>query len=418
MPYCTQCGRKLEYGEKCSCTASGSVQQSAPQQYRQPYNSGTQQYGSSYGQQQRQSYTGSSQQQYGNGYSQQQRQTYTGSSQQQYGSSYGQPQRQSYIGSSQQQYGSSYGQPQRQSYTGSSQQQYGSGYSQQQRQTYTGSTQQQDGSSYSQQQRQSYTGSTQQQDGSNYGQPQRQSYTGISQQYGSGYGQPQRQSYTGISQQYGSGYGQQQRQSYNSGSQQYGNGYGQPYSQNSYPYYGQTFTPYKSKSPAAVIAAILFSLILVTFAAIFIPPLIGGRSKSKQQEVNAAAAKLYDAATSAIDYLGSSGENIRGTYIISSDSESNVAVPFEADKFYETIGYYFPPDNVEYFFVVRKGRVEYLAASEDWTYRKAAVGSCPQNDESALVPRLYSAKGNGPSAGKKENLDEIYWDTYDKLFDK
>ena len=379
MPYCTQCGRKLEYGEKCSCTASGSVQQSAPQQYRQPYNSGTQQYGSSYGQQQRPSYTGSSQQQYG----------------------------------------SSYGQQQRQSYTGSTQQQYGSGYSQQQRQTYTGSSQQQYGSSYGQQQRQSYTSSSQQQYGSSYSQPQRQSYTGSSQQqYGSSYGQPQRQSYTGISQQYGSGYGQQQRQSYNSGSQQYGNGYGQPYSQNSYPYYGQTFTPYKSKSPAAVIAAILFSLILVTFAAIFIPPLIGGRSKSKQQEVNAAAAKLYDAATSAIDYLGSSGENIRGTYIISSDSESNVAVPFEADKFYETIGYYFPPDNVEYFLVVRKGRVEYLAASEDWTYRKAAVGSCPQNDESALVPRLYSAKGNGPSAGKKENLDEIYWDTYDKLFDK
>ena len=361
MPYCTQCGRKLEYGEKCSCTASGSVQQSAPQQYRQPYNSGTQLYGSSYGQQQGQSYTSSSQQQYGSGYGQQQRQSYTGSSQQQYRSGYSQQQRQTYTGSSQQQYGSSYGQPQRQSYTGSSQQQYGSGYSQQQRQTYTGSTQQQYGNGYSQQQRQSYTSGTQ---------------------------------------------------------QQYGNGYGQPYPQSSYPYYGQTFTPYKSKSPVAVIAAILFSMILITFAAIFIPPLIGGRSKSKQQEANAAAAKLFGAATSAMEYLDSSGENIRGTYIISSDSESNVAVPFEADKFYETIGYYFPPDNVEYFLVVRKGRVEYLAASEDWTYRKAAVGSCPQNDESALVPRLYSAKGNGPSAGKKENLDEIYWDTYDKLFDK
>ena len=400
MPYCTQCGRKLEYGEKCSCTASGSVQQSAPQQYRQPYNSGTQQYDSSYGQQ-GQSYTGSSQQQYGSGYGQQQRQSYTGSTQQQYGSGYSQQQRQTYTGSSQQQYGSSYGQPQRQSYTSSTQQLYGSGYSQQQRQSYTGGTQQQYGSGYGQQQRQSYKSSPQQQYGSSYGQQQRQSFTGSpQQQYGS------------------SGYGQQQRQSYNSSSQQYGNGYGQPYPQNSYPYYGQTFTPYKSKSPVAVIAAILFSMILITFAAIFIPPLIGGRSKSKQQEANAAAAKLFGAATSAMEYLDSSGENIRGTYIISSDSESNVAVPFEADKFYETIGYYFPPDNIEYFLVVRKGRVEYLAASEDWTYRKAAVGSCPQNDESALVPRLYSAKGNGPSAGKKENLDEIYWDTYDKLFDK
>ena len=167
-----------------------------------------------------------------------------------------------------------------------------------------------------------------------------------------------------------------------------------------------------------VIGIVIFSLILITCAVVIVPSVAGYKKRVNQKDANAIAGKLYEAANSAIHDLENSGENIRGTFIISSDIESNVAVPFDSEKFYKAIGYYSPPGNVEYFFVVRKGRVEYLASSEEWTYRKAAVGSCPENTGSDVSPRLYATKGNGPSAGKGENLDEIYWDAYDKLFNK
>ena len=382
MPYCWVCGRVIQYGEKCNCYTKKVPKPAASQQ------------DSVYGQQPQGTENNAPQQQY-SGYGQQPQGSENNTPQQQY-SGYGQQTQRPYNNAPQQQY-NGYGQQPQRPYNNSPQQQY-SGYGQQAQRPENNTPQQYNG----------------------YGQQAQRPYNNGPQQQYNGYGQQTQRPYNNAPQQQYSGYGQQAQRPYNNAPQQY-NGYGQPYRQPyspnpAYPYYGQTFR--RSKSPTLAIVIVIFTLILITCAVVFIPSIAGHKKRINQKDANAIAGKLYEAANSAIHDLENSGENIRGTFIISSDIESNVAVPFDSEKFYKAIGYYSPPGNVEYFFVVRKGRVEYLASSEEWTYRKAAVGSCPENTGSDDSPRLYATKGNGPSAGKGENLDEIYWDAYDKLFNK
>ncbi|MBP5578799.1 MAG: hypothetical protein J6X56_04860 [Ruminococcus sp.] len=401
MPYCWVCGRVIQYGEKCNCYTKKVPKPAASQQ------------DSGYGQQPQGTENNSPQQQY-SGYGQQPQGSENNTPQQQY-SGYGQ-QAQRPENNTPQQY-NGYGQQAQRPYNNGPQQQY-NGYGQQTQRPENNAPQQQYGS-YGQQTQRPYNNGPQQQYNS-YGQQAQKPYNNALQQQYNGYGQQAQRPENNTPQQY-NGYGQQAQRPYNNSPQQQYNGYGQPYRQPyspnpAYPYYGQTFR--RSKSPTLAIVIVIFTLILITCAVVFIPSIAGHKKRINQKDANAIAGKLYEAANSAIHDLENSGENIRGTFIISSDIESNVAVPFDSEKFYKAIGYYSPPGNVEYFFVVRKGRVEYLASSEEWTYRKAAVGSCPENTGSDVSPRLYATKGNGPSAGKGENLDEIYWDAYDKLFNK
>jgi len=222
---------------------------------------------------------------------------------------------------------------------------------------------------------------------------------------------PPAQGFSNAQQPYINGYPQQYGQYPNSGMQPPPI-YPPPYQPNQYQY---IYYPPAKKSNAWIWAIIIpVVLIIMMTLAILVPAVQGYRRKAAQIDANNCANNIRKAADQVLIELKKEEENIKGLYIISSDPESNAAVPFDAGDFYELMKtYYRGSDKLEYFVIIRNGTVEYSAASKSWTKHSDRVGSYPYG---ILDPRRYSLNGYGGSASDKDTLDTLYWYAYDEIF--
>ena len=198
------------------------------------------------------------------------------------------------------------------------------------------------------------------------------------------------------------------------------NGYPQGYPNQ---YYGQPMPPQK-KSKAWILAIIIpvgivILLILGILAAILVPAMLGYTKKSKMSSENSFANSMVKAATTAIIELEEEGEKVKGKYIICSNKNDNVAVPFDIARFNEKFNKYLDSEKLEkheYFILVIDGIVQYTAVSEDWTNKKKMVGTCPASTLDGT--RIYMTNGETSLSTDTKTLDYLYWDTYDKVFNK
>lgn len=223
---------------------------------------------------------------------------------------------------------------------------------------------------------------------------------------------PPTQGCSNAQQPYINGYPQQFGQNLNSSMQAPPPYYPPPYEPYPYQYISYP-TPKKSNVLIwVVIIPVIFFVILT--ASILISAVRGYEKRARQREANNYAYNIRKAADQVLSELNREEENIKGLYIISSDSESNVAVPFDAGKFDRLINEYLDDaDEREYFIIVRNGSVEYAAASKSWTKRSALVGTYPCDSSE---PRRYSLNGLGRNTSKKDTLDTLYWFAYDEIF--
>ncbi|SHM89841.1 hypothetical protein [Ruminococcus flavefaciens] len=222
---------------------------------------------------------------------------------------------------------------------------------------------------------------------------------------------PPMQGSSNAQQPYINGYPQQYGQYPNNGMQPPSN-YPPPY--DPYPYQYISYPPEK-KSNAwiwAIIIPVIFIIMVTT--AILVPAVQGYRVKAAQIDANNYANDIRKAADHVLAELNEEEKNIKGLYIVSSDPESDAAVPFDAGDFRQRMKtYYSSADEVEYFVIIRNGSVEYAAAAKSWTNHSVRIGTYPYGTSN---PRRYSINGYGGSAGKKDTLDTLYWYAYDEIF--
>lgn len=186
----------------------------------------------------------------------------------------------------------------------------------------------------------------------------------------------------------------------------------QPYSPQPYQYI--SYPPAK-KSNAWIWAIIIPVAIFIAITiAILVPTFRQAREKVRLTDANSYAYNISKTGDRVLSELNKKEENVKGLYMISSDPESNVAVPFDTDIFYERMKEYFnSADEREYFIIVRNGKVEYTAASKSWTNRSETVASYPSGKEAA---RRYLLNGTAYTEKKSDTLDILYWDAYDQIF--
>lgn len=199
----------------------------------------------------------------------------------------------------------------------------------------------------------------------------------------------------------------------NTGSSSVNNNGGlQPYQPSPYQY---MTSPPQKKSNAWVLAIIIPVILLIAIAAaVLVPVFTGPNSQAKQSEMNSYAERLRKAADHALEELKLKDEYLGGLYIISSDIEDNVAVPFDAGDFNQRMEEYFHElKDMSYFIVVKNGCVEYAAISHSWTDKNTAIGSYPLSNHSPIRYQ-FSARKN--IIKRSDTLDSIYWDAYDKIF--
>ena len=223
---------------------------------------------------------------------------------------------------------------------------------------------------------------------------------------------PPIQGQSNAQQPYQNGFPNQYRQNSSNNAPQYPNGYPQPYQPYQYIYY-----PPQKKGVSWAIIFIPVILFMFIAAIIVVPAAIGYNKRAKQTSANANANALRRSCNAVLHELKEKGENINGLYFISSDSNDNVAVPFDTDDFYERLDNYFADlSNLNYFVVIRNGDTEYAAVSASWTKESDIVGSYPPGTPAG--PRLYSVYGIGTAAEDNDDLDDIYWKAYDQVFRK
>ena len=215
-------------------------------------------------------------------------------------------------------------------------------------------------------------------------------------------------------------------QGYSNAQQPYSNGYPQQFGYSPYkaPVYPQPYSPqpyqYISYPPAKKSNAWIWAIIIpvaifvaITLA-ILLPAIRHTREKMRYMDAYNCARDINDAGGNVISDLKQEEKNVKGLYIISSDPESNVAVPFDAEDFYEGMKKYFSDaDECEYFIIVRNGKVEYTAASKSWTNSSDAVASIPNGQNTA---KRYVLDGFSNKEIKSDTLDILYWDAYDQIF--
>lgn len=214
------------------------------------------------------------------------------------------------------------------------------------------------------------------------------------------------------------------RQGYSNAQQPYGypQQYGYPpykaptapqqYSPQPYQY---IYYPPAKKSNAWIWAIIIpVAIFLVLTVSILVSAFRQAEDKARQTDANSYAYNISRISGNVLSELKEDELNVKGMYIISSDPESNVAVPFDTDEFYKRMKEYFDfPDKREYFIIVRNGKVEYTAASKSWTKHSEAVASYPSGFEAA---KRYDINGYSTKEIKSDTLDILYWDAYDQIF--
>ena len=187
-----------------------------------------------------------------------------------------------------------------------------------------------------------------------------------------------------------------------------------PYGGQPYPAYGQM--PPQKKSNAWILAIIIpaVCVVLLLMLAILLPASMGYVKRSKQVSKNTNASTICKAANTAMVELDEQGEKLKGQYIISSDSDKNLAVPFNIGKFNTAMDKYLTekPD-YEYFMVIKDGTVQYAAISESWDSKKDIKATCPA---ARSGPRYYDQYGSGDEAKSTVTLTELYRDALQKAY--
>lgn len=175
----------------------------------------------------------------------------------------------------------------------------------------------------------------------------------------------------------------------------------------------------EKKSSKVLIFVVIFVIlcILSLFAASILIPAYYSRKKSernkKLQSIAYDASALNKAADDTLYELNLQEVELQGLYFISSDSESNVAVPFDAELFYDELADHLnkPLKDCQYFIVIRNGKAEYTATAYNWT--EGLINTCPSQNGS---PVSYELDSEGVPVSYRMNLDEIYWKTYYQIF--
>lgn len=162
---------------------------------------------------------------------------------------------------------------------------------------------------------------------------------------------------------------------------------------------------------------IAFFLAASLFAFIIYPSMREHSLRAKRSSSWVAANHIVKSANSAVIELRQSNTEVGGTYIISSDKAQNVAVPFDAGKFYEIAEKYYPDiDRYEYFAVIRNEKCEYCAVKKK-RGSSGIIGSYPGSGTS-LVPRVYSDSGEIIIADEDDTLSDLYRYAYDSIFNE
>ncbi len=202
-----------------------------------------------------------------------------------------------------------------------------------------------------------------------------------------------------------------------------------PQQQIPYPQQGQPY-PYNYQRPypapqqpkqknGCLIAGIICSVIALLFlllilAAILIPAMIGYTRKSQKREADVTAKRYKDAVFSVLVELEScdcEGTDIDGTYIICSDKNANINVPFTIPSdFYDMIDTYaaIEEDTYEYFVVVEDGDCVYAAAHN---MENDIIGTYPASSE-VLTVRRYS----GNEVDNDWSISDLYTDACTDLY--
>lgn len=212
------------------------------------------------------------------------------------------------------------------------------------------------------------------------------------------------------------------RSGYNAPTQNnyYQGGMQQPrYDYQQYPQYGYSYPQYpppyqqQKKSHTGLILLLVFLGLFLLGTAMIIPAMMGTVKRSRESSMRSNAHDISRAANTALIELDEEGINTKGLYIISSDPEDNVAVPFDTDIFYKHMAnYYERVYKCKYFVVIRNGNVEYSAVSDSWTKKGDYIGTWPAGN----TPRYYDKDSSkGAEAKKKVNLDDLYWHAYDEF---
>jgi|GEM_PF-2360878 hypothetical protein len=142
---------------------------------------------------------------------------------------------------------------------------------------------------------------------------------------------------------------------------------------------------------------------------IMYPAMIGYVKKSKQASVNTTANTLRHAFDAAIADMETEGQDVSGTYIISSDESLNynLSKNFDTDTLYEYVKEYFSDiDKVDYFVVISDYCMYAACTNPD---NEEYVGthpskSCPDHFEGDHEPYLETSSADA----SEYTLDELY----------
>lgn len=176
-------------------------------------------------------------------------------------------------------------------------------------------------------------------------------------------------------------------------------------------------TEQKNSKVLVFVAIFAILCVLSLFAAsILVPAYYSNKIRERNKKINKIAYDadtLNKAADDALYELNLQEVTLQGMYFICSDRESNVAVPFDAELFYDELETHLakPLNGCQYFIIIRNGKAEYTATAYSWT--EGRVNTCPLRNGEAVS---YEPESEGTPVSNRMNLDEIYWYAYDRIF--
>ena len=178
--------------------------------------------------------------------------------------------------------------------------------------------------------------------------------------------------------------------------------------------YGNGNKDDRSLKIVAVFVVICIAVVIASF--VIIPTYYINNVKKenrKRDSIAIDADSLKEASDTALDALYEQDITLKGMYFISSDKESNVAVPFDAELFYDELERNLPvrKAEAEYFIIVRNGKTEYAATSYTWLRGK--LDTYPSKNDEALY---FTFEDEPDTVTNRTNLDMLYWNAYDQIF--
>lgn len=180
--------------------------------------------------------------------------------------------------------------------------------------------------------------------------------------------------------------------------------------------YGNGNKDDKSLKIVAVFVVVCIVAVIASF--VIIPTYYINNMKKesrKRESIAIDADSLKEASDTALDTLYEQDIPLKGMYFISSDKESNVAVPFDAELFYDELekNLSVRKAEAEYFIIIRNGKTEYAATSYTWLRGK--LDTYPSENDEAVY---FTFKDELDNVNRNTNLDMLYWNAYDQIFNE